>query len=92
MKRDYDFSKAERGKFHRPGAQAIPPVHLEPEILAYLQARAKARGTTLSRLDTANRGHHSKSGTSKSGTQQIGDTNRGHTNRGHNTKKRKKYI
>lgn len=50
MKRDYDFSKATRGKFYRPDAQTIPPVHLEPEVLAFLSAKAVARGTTLSKL------------------------------------------
>ena len=46
----YDFSRGERGKFYRAGAALSPPVHLEPEVLAFLQARAKARGVTLSRL------------------------------------------
>jgi hypothetical protein len=47
MAEEYDFSKGERGKFHRPGAVLSPPVHLEPEVLAFLQATAKARGVTL---------------------------------------------
>jgi hypothetical protein len=42
MKDEYDFSNAERGKFYRPGAQLIPPVHLDPEILNYLSARPEA--------------------------------------------------
>ena len=50
MKEEYDFSGAKRGKFFHPGAQLIPPVHLEPEVLDYLAARAKARGTSLSAL------------------------------------------
>ena len=50
MKEEYDFSGAVRGKFFRPGAQLVPPVHLEPEVLDYLAARAKARGTSLSTL------------------------------------------
>ena len=50
MKDEYDFSKGERGKFFRDGAILVPPVHLEPEILAYLSARAAARGTSLSAL------------------------------------------
>lgn len=45
----YDFSKGERGKFHRPGAVLSPPVHLEPEVLAFLQATAKARGRARQR-------------------------------------------
>jgi hypothetical protein len=47
MKDEYDFSKAERGKFFRRDAQLIPPVHLDPEVLSYLAARAEARGTSL---------------------------------------------
>jgi hypothetical protein len=50
MKDEYDFSKAERGKFYRKDAVLIPPVHLEPEVLGYLVARAEARGTSLSAL------------------------------------------
>ena len=50
MKDEYDFSDAERGKFYRPGAQLIPPVHLDPEVLSYLAARAEARGTSLNNL------------------------------------------
>lgn len=50
MKDEYDFSKATRGKFYRENATLVPPVHLEPEVLRYLQARAQARGTSLSQL------------------------------------------
>jgi len=50
MKDEYDFSKAERGKFYRPGAVLVPPVHLDPEVVAFLTARAEARGITLSDL------------------------------------------
>jgi hypothetical protein len=50
MKDEYDFSKAERGKFFRPGARLAPPVHLEPEILEILAARARAQGMSLDEL------------------------------------------
>jgi hypothetical protein len=53
MKDQYDFSKAERGKFFRPEAVLVPPVHLDPEILAFLTARAEARGVSLSELVNA---------------------------------------
>jgi hypothetical protein len=53
MKDEYDFSKAERGKFHRPNAVLAPPVHLDPEVLAFLTARAQARGVSLSALVNA---------------------------------------
>ena len=37
MKREYDFSKAERGKFYRAGAKMIFPIYLD----AALQKRLK---------------------------------------------------
>jgi hypothetical protein len=50
MKDEYDFSNAGRGKSYRLDAQLIPPVHLDPDVLSYLAARAEARGTLLSDL------------------------------------------
>ena len=50
MKDEYDFSKGERGRFHRPGAELAPPVHLDPEISAFLLERAAARGMSLNEL------------------------------------------
>jgi predicted HicB family RNase H-like nuclease len=50
MKNDHDFSKAERGKFHRQGAMMVPPLQLDPEVLAFLSERAKARGVPLNEL------------------------------------------
>jgi hypothetical protein len=50
MKDEYDFSKAERGRFFRPDVVLAPPVHLDPEVLAFLTIRAEARGTSLSEL------------------------------------------
>ncbi len=50
MKDEYDFSAAARGKFSRPDAELIPPVHLAPDVLAYLAERARARGVSLSGL------------------------------------------
>jgi len=53
MKDEYDFSKAERGRFFRPGAVLAPPVHLDPEVLAFLTERATARGLSLNELVNA---------------------------------------
>ena len=53
MKSEYDFSGAVRGKFFRKGAVLVPPVHLDRDVLDYLQARAKAKGTTLNDLVNA---------------------------------------
>jgi hypothetical protein len=48
MKPEYDFSAATRGKFHRDDLKLIQPVHLEADVLAWLQARADAQGVSLS--------------------------------------------
>ena len=53
MKDEYDFSKAERGRFFRRDAVLAPPVHLDPEVLAFLTARAAARGLSLDELVNA---------------------------------------
>lgn len=50
MKDEYDFSKAQRGKFYRPNLRLIPPVRLEPEVLDFLATRAQERGTTVNQL------------------------------------------
>ena len=50
MKDEYDFSKAERGRFYRPDAILAPPVHLDADVLAFLAARAKAQGISLDEL------------------------------------------
>ena len=53
MKDEYDFSKAERGRFFRPDAVLAPPVPLDPDVLAFLTIRAEARGISLSELVNA---------------------------------------
>jgi hypothetical protein len=50
MQSEYDFTGARRGRFFSPGATLVPPVHLEADVLAFLQARAVAKGVTLSHL------------------------------------------
>jgi len=35
MKKEYDFSKGERGKFYRPDIQLNLPVYLEPDLRKY---------------------------------------------------------
>ena len=48
MKKEYDFSKAERGKFYRPGVKLNLPVYLDEEVLAFVQRIARKRKTDLS--------------------------------------------
>jgi len=45
VKKEYDFSKGERGKFYRPNAQLSLPVYLDEEVLAFVQRIAKRRKT-----------------------------------------------
>jgi len=35
MKREYDFSKAGRGKLYRPGAKLNIPIYLDESVLGY---------------------------------------------------------
>jgi hypothetical protein len=50
MKDEYDLSKSQRGRFYREGAVLVPPVHLDPAVLAFLTERAQARGISLNEL------------------------------------------
>lgn len=50
MRDEYDFQAGERGRFHRPGTSLGSPVHLDPEVLTFLAARARARGVSLDEL------------------------------------------
>jgi hypothetical protein len=45
MKKEYDFSKGERGKFFRPNTKLSLPVYLDEEVLAFVQRIAKRRKT-----------------------------------------------
>lgn len=47
MKREYDFSKGERGKFYHPNAQIELPVYLEPDVAAFLQKLAEQQGVEV---------------------------------------------
>lgn len=47
MKKGYDFSKGERGKFFRPDAQLNIPIYLEPQIAEAVQEHARKRSTTM---------------------------------------------
>ena len=47
MKKEYDFSKGERGKFCRSGSKLNLPVYLDPEVGDRLAKAAKKRGEDL---------------------------------------------
>lgn len=50
MRKEYDFSKGERGKFFRKGAKHHLPVYLDDEVQSYLQQRAQAKGVEVNQL------------------------------------------
>lgn len=50
MKKEYDFSKAVRGHFHRPGARLNLPVYLEPKVRAWVANTAQVSGEDLGKL------------------------------------------
>ena len=44
----YDFSKAERGKFYRPETKFNLPVYLDEEVLSFIQGIAEKNNTDIS--------------------------------------------
>jgi hypothetical protein len=50
MKAQYDFSKAERGKFYRPNAVFHYPIYLEPDVEQAIREIADARNIDMQRL------------------------------------------
>ena len=50
MKREYDFSNGERGKFHRANPKLHLPVYLDDEVQTYLRERAKSKGVGIGQL------------------------------------------
>ncbi len=47
MKPEYDFSRAERGKFYRKGAAIRLPIYLNAKLQHRLEQIAKKRGKDL---------------------------------------------
>jgi len=47
MKREYDFSKGERGKFYLRGVELNIPIYLEPDVAAAVRRRAQMRGASI---------------------------------------------
>jgi hypothetical protein len=50
MKKEYDFSKGERGKFYHAEAQLELPVYLEPDVAAFLNKVASQKGMDVETL------------------------------------------
>lgn len=50
MKPECNFEKGVQEKFHRPGATLQIPVYLEPEVLAFLSAKAEKKGVEVDQI------------------------------------------
>ena len=50
MKKQYDFSKGERGKFYRKGVKLRIPVYLEEDAAAFLRKVAEETGSDVERI------------------------------------------
>ena len=50
MKKEYDFSKGERGKFYNKDATFQVPIYLEPEIESFIQKLARDKKMSISKI------------------------------------------
>jgi len=44
MRKEYDFSKGERGKFYRPDMKLNIPIYLDEEVSAFIEKIASRKG------------------------------------------------
>jgi hypothetical protein len=47
MKKQYDFSKGEQGKFYRPGVILKLPIYLDDDLVAFVEEYAKEKKADL---------------------------------------------
>jgi hypothetical protein len=50
MKREYDSSKAVRGKFYRKGAELRLPIYLDPKLQKKLERLARKKGKDVGEM------------------------------------------
>lgn len=50
MKAEYDFSKAERGKFYHPEAKFKTPIYLDEELQEFVRKRAEEKGIDMNEV------------------------------------------
>ena len=67
MKKEYDFSKGERGKFYRRGIELNIPVYLEPDVAKVVRQRARKNDSSMGAIvnDWLRKDIHSGSLTTK---------------------------
>lgn len=47
MRKEYNFSKGERGKFYRSGIELSLPIYLEPDVAKFVRELAKAKNEEI---------------------------------------------
>jgi hypothetical protein len=47
MKKKYDFSKGEQGKFYRPDAVLKLPIYLDDDLVVFIEAYAKEKKSDM---------------------------------------------
>lgn len=52
MRREYDFSKGERGKFYREGAKMTMPIYLDTALQEQLEPLARSQGKGIAEVVT----------------------------------------
>ncbi len=50
MKREYDFSKGERGKFYNPDTKIYLPIYLDPDNLECLKKISAEKGVEIGEI------------------------------------------
>ena len=50
MKREYDFSKAVKGKFYRKGAEIRLPIYLDAKLQVRLERMSEKNGEEISEI------------------------------------------
>lgn len=50
MKREYDFSKAARGKFYKQGAELRLPIYLDAKLQTQLERLARKKGKDIGEM------------------------------------------
>ena len=50
MKKEYDFSRGERGKFYDPNAELCLPIYLEPDIADFMRKLSGQKDTDIEKL------------------------------------------
>ena len=50
MKKEYDFSKGERGKFYRTDAELYLPIYIEPDMMEVLRKLSKKKGVEIATI------------------------------------------